>query len=248
MRACTYFRLKRGDFRKSRLLFRAHSGNLLSFPLSFHACTSPLSRPLFRRRGLGRVLQPFHCGRRSSRRASSTTPAWRTRLRRCSTPALFDGDENAIVDFKYSSDPHLTWWFDHHQSAFLSAAKTPNISARDTSGRKLYDPSYKSCTAFIRDIAKQVRFQRARSRRSRRVGATSSMARSIRMPKTAVELGAPAMKLTLVIEAAKGSGIVQRIIGWMQRRPLAEIIAEPEMQALYEPLYQRHLESVDIDR
>ena len=26
--------------------------------------------------------------------------------------SLFDGDENAIVDFKYSSDPRLTWWFD----------------------------------------------------------------------------------------------------------------------------------------
>ena len=33
---------------------------------------------------------------------------------------LFDGDVNAIVDFKYSSDPRLTWWFDHHQSAFLT--------------------------------------------------------------------------------------------------------------------------------
>src|SRR5208283_1951452 len=35
-------------------------------------------------------------------------------------PERFDGDENAIVDFKYSSSPRLTWWFDHHQSAFLS--------------------------------------------------------------------------------------------------------------------------------
>jgi hypothetical protein len=35
-------------------------------------------------------------------------------------PELFDGDENAIVDFKYSSDPRVTWWFDHHQSAFLT--------------------------------------------------------------------------------------------------------------------------------
>jgi len=24
------------------------------------------------------------------------------------------------VDFKYSPDPRVTWWFDHHQSAFLS--------------------------------------------------------------------------------------------------------------------------------
>ena len=33
--------------------------------------------------------------------------------------------------------------------------------------------------------------------------------------KSAVELGSPAMKLTLVIEGAKGSGIVQKIIGWI---------------------------------
>ena len=66
--------------------------------------------------------------------------------------------------------------------------------------------------------------------------------------RTAVELGAPAMKLTLVIEAAKGSGIVQKIIGWMQHRQLAEIIAEPEIQALYAPLYQRHVESIDMIR
>src|SRR5690349_23057814 len=34
---------------------------------------------------------------------------------------VFDGDENAIVDFKYSNSPKLTWWFDHHQSAFLTS-------------------------------------------------------------------------------------------------------------------------------
>ena len=29
-------------------------------------------------------------------------------------------DENAIVDFKYSPSPRVTWWFDHHLSAFMS--------------------------------------------------------------------------------------------------------------------------------
>ena len=28
----------------------------------------------------------------------------------------FDGDENAIVDFKYSANERLTWWFDHLQA------------------------------------------------------------------------------------------------------------------------------------
>ena len=33
---------------------------------------------------------------------------------------LLDGDENAIVDFKYAPSEKLTWWFDHHESAFLT--------------------------------------------------------------------------------------------------------------------------------
>jgi len=158
---------------------------------------------------------------------------------------IFDGDENAIVDFKYSSNPRLTWWFDHHQSAFLSAEDAEHFR-RDTSGRKLYDASYKSCTSFISVVACERWGFRAPDlddlvRWSLIIdGAQYSDARS------AVELGAPAMKLTLVIEAAKGSDIVHKAIGWMQRRPLAEIITEPEVVELYQPLYRRHLEIKDI--
>ncbi|MGH9628847.1 MAG: phosphoesterase, partial [Bryobacteraceae bacterium] len=59
--------------------------------------------------------------------------------------SLFDGDENAIVDFKYSSNPKLTWWFDHHQSAFLSQEDAEHYQ-REKNGKKLYDPSFRSCT------------------------------------------------------------------------------------------------------
>ena len=159
--------------------------------------------------------------------------------------SLFDGDENAIVDFKYSSDSRLTWWFDHHQSAFLNASDAEHYR-RDQSGRKLYDPNFKSCTSFIREVAR-ARYGFVAPDLDDLVhwsiiidGAQYEDAR------TAVELGAPAMKLTLVIEAVKGSDIVQRIIGWMQHRPLTEIIAEPEIQALYQPLYERHVQSIEI--
>jgi tRNA threonylcarbamoyladenosine modification (KEOPS) complex Pcc1 subunit len=159
--------------------------------------------------------------------------------------ALFDGDENAIVDFKYSSNPRLTWWFDHHQSAFL----TPEDAAhyrRDTSGRKLYDPSYKSCTSFICMVAGE-RFGFHAPDLADLVH-WSVIIDGAQYPdaRTAVEMGEPAMKLTLVIEAAKESDIVRKIIRWMQFRQLPEIIAEPEVQALFGPLYQRHLDSIEI--
>src|SRR5947208_1881934 len=161
--------------------------------------------------------------------------------------SLFDGDENAIVDFKYCSDPRLTWWFDHHQSAFLNAEDAEHFR-RDTSGRKLYDPNYKSCTSFIAEIAcKRFGFQAPDLNELVEWSLVIDGAQYADA-QTAVELGAPAMKLTLVIEAAKGSDIVQKIIGWMQRRPLASIVAEPEIQALYKPLYERHLRSIEIIR
>ena len=54
----------------------------------------------------------------------------------------FDGDQNAIVDFKYSPTDKLTWWFDHHQSAFLSAQDERHYFDHQWP-TKFYNPDYK---------------------------------------------------------------------------------------------------------
>jgi hypothetical protein len=66
--------------------------------------------------------------------------------------AMFDADENAIVDFKYAASEKLTWWFDHHQSAFLTPEDEAHFRA-DKSGKKFLDATRKSCTEFIADVA-----------------------------------------------------------------------------------------------
>ena len=161
--------------------------------------------------------------------------------------SLFDGDENAIVDFKYSSHPRLTWWFDHHQSAFLSPEDAEH-HARDRSGKKLYDPTFKSCTYFIQTVAREKWGFEAPDLEDLVYWANIVDGAQYPDARTAVELGSPAMQLTLVIEGAKGSDVVQRIIRWMRNRKLAEIVAHPEIQELYHPLYERHLASVDMIR
>src|SRR5688572_32628415 len=65
---------------------------------------------------------------------------------------MFDSDENAIVDFKYAASEKLTWWFDHHESAFLTPEDEAHFRA-DKSGQKFLDPTRKSCTEFIADVA-----------------------------------------------------------------------------------------------
>ena len=64
---------------------------------------------------------------------------------------LFEGDENAIVDFKYASHERLTWWFDHHYSAFLTPEDEAHFRSRN-SDRMFHDTSYKSCTKMIATI------------------------------------------------------------------------------------------------
>jgi len=158
---------------------------------------------------------------------------------------LFDGDVNAIVDFKYSPNPNLTWWFDHHQSAFLSPEDAEHFR-QDTSGRKLFDPNFRSCTLFIATVARQKFGFDAPDLEDLVKWADIIDGAQYADAEEAVALRDPAPQLTMVIEAAKGSEIVQKIIGYMRREPLSQIIAEPEIQALYAPLYERHRTSIGI--
>ena len=162
-------------------------------------------------------------------------------------PGDFDGDVNAIVDFKYSTDPRLTWWFDHHQSAFLTPEDAEHFR-KDTTGRKMYDPSFKSCTMYIATVARE-RFGFEAADLAELVkwadivdGAQYGSA------EEAVNLVAPAAKLTLVIEGVQGSETVQDVIRMMRSRKLEDIAEDPQILAVYKPLYERHLRSIDIIR
>jgi hypothetical protein len=159
----------------------------------------------------------------------------------------FDGDENAIVDFKYSSDPRLTWWFDHHQSAFLSREDEAHFRS-DRSGRKFHDPTYRSCTKFIVEMLEQ-HFAFDSSRLQELIkwadiidGALFESAQS------AVELREPAMKLMMVIEGVRDREKICNMIVEFQKRSLDEIIELEWVQEVFRPLFERHLRSIDIIR
>ena len=161
--------------------------------------------------------------------------------------SMFDGDVNAIVDFKYSPDPRLTWWFDHHQSAFLSAEDAEHYQ-QDRSGKKLYDPTFRSCTLFIATMARE-RFAFEATDLAELVHWADIVdGAQYESAAAAVELREPAMKLTLVIEGSKGSETVHRIIRMMRHCRLAQIVEDPEIQSLYIPLYERHIRSIDMIR
>ena len=118
----------------------------------------------------------------------------------------------------------------------------------DRTEKKLYDPSFRSCTRFIQHgLAGQMGYDAADLHDLVHWAEIIDGALYTNA-KEAVDLGAPAMQLTLVIEGSKGSDMVQQIIRWMRTMPLAEIMQQPEIKALYAPLYERHLRSIEIIR
>src|ERR1019366_3777077 len=162
-------------------------------------------------------------------------------------PEMFDGDVNAIVDFKYSTDPRVTWWFDHHQSAFLSPEDAAHFR-QGTSGRKMFDPTFRSCTNYIATIAKAKFGYDPADLHDLVHWADIVDGALYKDPEEAVELRSSATRLTLVIEGSKGSETVQKIIRMMRHRKLDEIDADPEIRSVFEPLYDRHRLSIDIIR
>ena len=159
--------------------------------------------------------------------------------------ADFNGDENAIVDFKYSSSPKITWWFDHHQSAFLSPEDAEHFE-QDQSSRKFYDPDFKSCTSFISTIAEQ-RFGFNPAPVAELVHWTDVIDGALYPDaKTAVEMKEPAMQLTMVIESTQDREFIPCLIPLLATQPLGEVVRNSLVAPLLPPLLERHRKSINV--
>lgn len=162
--------------------------------------------------------------------------------------SLFDGDVNAIVDFKFSPNPNLTWWFDHHQSAFLSSADAETYHRLKDTKRYYFDPASRSCTLFIARIAREKYGYEAPDLAELVRWADIIDGAQYRNAEEAVAMEAPALKLLLVIEASEGSETVQTIIRAMRRMPLEKILKMPSIEEQFRPLHERHVQSIEFIR
>ncbi|HEX8499897.1 MAG TPA: hypothetical protein VF659_04830 [Pyrinomonadaceae bacterium] len=159
---------------------------------------------------------------------------------------MFDGDENAIVDFKYSPSERLTWWFDHHQSAFLSAEDEAHFRA-DSSGRKFWDPESKSCTEFIARVARDDFGFRDESLDPLVAWAHTIDGAFYESAAQPVELKEPALQLMQVIENVDDE-FIEWVIRRLAVRPLDEVAAGEEVQQRFRPLLARHRATLETIR
>jgi len=157
----------------------------------------------------------------------------------------FDGDENAIVDFKYCADQRLDWWFDHHQSAFLTPADEAHFRA-DDSGKKFLDTTSKSCAEFIARIVREKFNFEDRSLAGLIHWAHIIDGALYESPAQCVELRSSALKLMQIIEGEKDAGFIEKIIRDLTEKSLDEVVSGAEIQAKLEPILEQHWNTVKL--
>src|SRR6266481_4260577 len=160
-------------------------------------------------------------------------------------PGIFDGDEDAIVDFKFSNSPKVTWWFDHHQSAFLTPADAEQFR-KNPGPRMFYEPDYKSCTKLIATVAKEKFGFDTKPLEDLIHWGDIIDGAQYPTPQSAVEMAEPATQLALVIEAAPENGLPARLVPELAYRPLSEMVKLPIVAQYLGPLLERHRKSIEI--
>jgi hypothetical protein len=144
------------------------------------------------------------------------------------------GDENAILDFRFSPSPRLSWYFDHHVTAFASDAE--RAKALEDSERIFFDPGYGSCTKLIADVGREhfgVRFDRF----DELVGWADKID-SARFASAleAIDRTSPVIQLAAVVEQHGDAALYHRLAERLLEAPVDDVAQADDIQVLWRPI------------
>lgn len=156
-------------------------------------------------------------------------------------PKLFVGDENAILDFRFSQSPKLTWYFDHHVSAFPDSADRStyeqHVAGHPSADRRMFhDGAYSSCTKLIVDIgAKHFGLD---PEPTRELVHWADMIDSANFPSAemAVARVEPVLQLMTVVEHDGNDGFLADMVPRVLEEPLQDVATSKEVRDAFGPL------------
>jgi hypothetical protein len=161
-------------------------------------------------------------------------------------PKVLTGDVNAILDFRFSALPGLSWYFDHHVSAFVTPSERAFYERVAAEGeargdrRMFHDGAYSSATKLIADVGRE------------RFGLdpvpTEELVRwadiidSAAFPdaKMAVDRTEPELQLMTVVEHLGDDAFLAKMVPRLLERPLSEVARLADVAEAFEPLGRAH--------
>lgn len=144
------------------------------------------------------------------------------------------GDENAIVDFRFTESERLTWYFDHHQTAFANEAQERR--ALKQSKRYFFDPTYPSCTLLIRDVGRE-RFGVDFDRFADLVDWANRIdSADFDTARDAIDRRPPIKQLAAVVEREGNGPLYNEVVGALLKKTAEDVALSETIQERWRPL------------
>lgn len=154
-------------------------------------------------------------------------------------PQVLVGEDNAILDYRFSPVPSLNWYFDHHVSAFVTPEDRVSFEqgAADAKRHFFHDGKYGSCTKLIADIGRAQFGLDTTS--SAELVRWADMIDSASFPSAemAVLKTEPVLQLMTVVENKGTDAFLAAMIPRLLEQPLAEVARAPDIAEAFAPLY-----------
>lgn len=156
-----------------------------------------------------------------------------------------DGDESAILDFRYTPSKKLGWYFDHHVTGFASPAErdaalasAAEATAKNPIGRPQvhYDAAYTSCAKLIADVATS-RFGVDMSAQSELIR-WADIIDSARFSsaEAATSRDEPVLQLAAVVEHHGDGPFLNAIVPRLLETPVIEVAESADIQEKWRPI------------
>ncbi len=163
-------------------------------------------------------------------------------------PAVLDGDDNAILDFRFSPSPKLTWYFDHHVSAFPAEGDRAAYEAKTHEKERTFfhDGKYGSCTKLIADVGR-ARFGLDTSAEAELVRWADIIdSASFPSAEMAVTRAEPVLQLMTVVENKGDSAFLEQMVPRLLNEPLDVVARAKDVQEAFAPLAAQNQAFVDL--
>ena len=156
------------------------------------------------------------------------------------TPDLLSGDGNAILDYRFTATESLTWYFDHHRTAFAGDAEREAFEALRGTGRAFFDDGYTSCTKLIADVGRErFGFEAPELAEMIRWADTIDSA-GFESAEHAVSRTEPVMRLASVVEHHGDDAFLARMVPKLLEKPLSEVASSRAIEERFAPLGAKH--------
>ncbi len=159
--------------------------------------------------------------------------------------AWLSGDINAILDFRYSEDERLHWYFDHHATAFASreARELAERNVAEARGRRVlhFDPEASSCVRLIADVARVHHGVDTQGLSDLVEWADRVDAARFDAPEEAFFAKHPALAFAEVVERHGDTKFLNEMVPRLLNTPFLELCQAPDISALSAPYAQTKL-------